>query len=627
MARRRGKLFYKLMFVLLLVSLGPLALVGYYMLNLSKDVLKQAILTDQRTLAAGLTDNVHTYVMAFKTLLSETSREPELQSSDPARLQEALSHCMQLHAAFIEMSVINSSGNEIVRVGRFLKSPSLRNLSQDELFRSAVKDGQYMGSLERFQGQYPTLMIAVQLLNNATGRPGGVLAGKLNLNGLTSILKTGFPESSQSQAAIIAPDGFLIAHSDMSQVFRPDARLPREVLDILLNTSDREGSGEILMQDGTRVLGAFAEEKSLGWLVYIQQPITVAERATSVMVSKTLKAFGFVLVFALFLGYLVSLIIVQPIQALREAALKLSEGRFEDLPELKMPNDEIGDLAQTFSQMSDSLRIKTAELIAAGDELERLNRSLESRVEARTRELRAAQDELINKERLAAIGQMASVVGHEIRNPLAVINNSAYFIKTKLGAAGGVDPKIEKHIAIIESEIQQANGIISEILGFARTRELMPKPVSLNNYMEELLASYPFPQHVEVERQFAPENPRVNIDAEEMKQAVRNVLGNAVEVMPARGALTVSTRVNAEGLAVIGIKDTGPGIPPDVAEKIFAPFFTTKARGTGLGLAVVKKVLERHRGRVALESAPGAGTLFKLYIPVYKEAPPDSRRA
>lgn len=615
------------MFVLLLVSLGPLALVGYYMLNLSKDVLKQAILTDQRTLAAGLTDNVHTYVMAFKTLLSETAREPELQSSDPARLQEALSHCMQLHAAFIEMSVINSSGNEIVRVGRFLKSPSLRNLSQDELFRSAVKDGQYMGSLERFQGQYPTLMIAVQLLNNATGRPEGVLAGKLNLNGLTSILKTGFPESSQSQAAIIAPDGFLIAHSDMSQVFRPDARLPREVLDILLNTSDREGSGEILMQDGTRVLGAFAEEKSLGWLVYIQQPITVAERATSVMVSKTLKAFGFVLVFALFLGYLVSLIIVQPIQALREAALKLSEGRFEDLPELKMPNDEIGDLAQTFSQMSDSLRIKTAELIAAGDELERLNRSLESRVEARTRELRAAQDELINKERLAAIGQMASVVGHEIRNPLAVINNSAYFIKTKLGAAGGVDPKIEKHIAIIESEIQQANGIISEILGFARTRELMPKPVSLNNYMEELLASYPFPQHVEVERQFAPENPRVNIDAEEMKQAVRNVLGNAVEVMPARGALTVSTRVNAEGLAVIGIKDTGPGIPPAVAEKIFAPFFTTKARGTGLGLAVVKKVLERHRGRVALESAPGAGTLFKLYIPVYKEAPPDSRRA
>jgi len=615
------------MFVLLLVSLGPLALVGYYMLNLSKDVLKQAILTDQRPLAAGLTDNVHTYVMAFKTLLSETAREPELQSSDPARLQEALSHCMQLHAAFIEMSVINSSGNEIVRVGRFLKSPSLRNLSQDELFRSAVKDGQYMGSLERFQGQYPTLMIAVQLLNNATGRPEGVLAGKLNLNGLTSILKTGFPESSQSQAAIIAPDGFLIAHSDMSQVFRPDARLPREVLDILLNTSDREGSGEILMQDGTRVLGAFAEEKSLGWLVYIQQPITVAERATSVMVSKTLKAFGFVLVFALFLGYLVSLIIVQPIQALREAALKLSEGRFEDLPELKMPNDEIGDLAQTFSQMSDSLRIKTAELIAAGDELERLNRSLESRVEARTRELRAAQDELINKERLAAIGQMASVVGHEIRNPLAVINNSAYFIKTKLGAAGGVDPKIEKHIAIIESEIQQANGIISEILGFARTRELMPKPVSLNNYMEELLASYPFPQHVEVERQFAPENPRVNIDAEEMKQAVRNVLGNAVEVMPARGALTVSTRVNAEGLAVIGIKDTGPGIPPAVAEKIFAPFFTTKARGTGLGLAVVKKVLERHRGRVALESAPGAGTLFKLYIPVYKEAPPDSRRA
>src|SRR5208282_1729826 len=135
-----------------------------------------------------------------------------------------------------------------------------------------------------------------------------------------------------------------------------------------------------------------------------------------------------------------------------------------------MTNDEIGDLGETFLAMSESLKEKTGELINAKQELEKFTKFLEKRVEARTRELKSAQDELIKKERLAAIGQMASVVGHEIRNPLAVINNSTYFIKTKLGTLGSVDPKIEKHIKIIESEIQQANGIINEILTYSRQR-------------------------------------------------------------------------------------------------------------------------------------------------------------
>jgi len=225
----------------------------------------------------------------------------------------------------------------------------------------------------------------------------------------------------------------------------------------------------------------------------------------------------------------------------------------------------------------------------------------------------------VKKERLAAIGQMSSVVSHEIRNPLAVINNSAYFIKAKLGALGPVDPKIEKHISIIESEIQQANGIINEILGFARTRELMLKPVKINDYLEDIMTAYPFPEIVKVTKLYAPENPWVNIDAEEMKQAVRNLIGNALEVMPEGGALTVESLLTGEFVR-LSVSDTGAGIPPEVIEKIFAPFFTTKARGTGLGLAVVKKAIDRHKGRVEIESTVGTGTTFRLFIPLYTES-------
>ncbi|MBP5286765.1 MAG: hypothetical protein J6Z08_02585, partial [Elusimicrobiales bacterium] len=254
----------------------------------------------------------------------------------------------------------------------------------------------------------------------------------------------------------------------------------------------------------------------------------------------------------------------------------------------------------------------------AQQELEKLNRSLENRVDARTRELKSAQDELIKKERLAAIGQMSSVVGHEIRNPLAVINNSIYFIKMKVAAAGMTpDPKVVKHISIIESEVRQANGIIDEILGFARTRELNPKVQSLNTYIEELIMSFPVPEHIKLVQELTDANPMVNIDSDEMAQALRNLIKNGIEVMPEKGTLCIRTAVADEGrMAEIDVEDTGPGIPREALEKIFAPFFTTKARGTGLGLAVVKKVTDRHKGRLEVASTVGSGTCFKIFLPV-----------
>ena len=355
-------------------------------------------------------------------------------------------------------------------------------------------------------------------------------------------------------------------------------------------------------------------------MVYIQRSISVAYQASTEMLSRTWRMMLIVTVFVLFLGYAVSLVITQPIQALREAAIKLGEGDFDYLPDLNMPNDEIGELAHTFMQMSESLKIKTAELMSAKEEQERLNRSLENRVEARTRELKSAQDELIKKERLAAIGQMASVVGHEIRNPLAVINNSIYFIKTKVNAAAAasavpIEPKIIKHIAIIESEIRQANGIIDEILGFARTRELNPKLIHLNSYLDDLTMSFPFPPHIELVKQLSPENPTVNIDTDEMTQAIRNLIKNGIEVMPEQGRMHVRTEM-AGDMVRIDVEDAGSGIPKETLEKIFAPFFTTKARGTGLGLAVVKKIVDRHKGRVEVSSVVGKGTCFKLFIPL-----------
>lgn len=624
--KKRGRLFYKFLLIFLIVSLVPLGIVGYYLVNLSQVTLNRAISRDQESLAVGFADTVSSYIVNFRNVLTDAAHLADFASMNVTKQREMVSHIMQLHAAFLEISVIDAGGQETIRLGRFERDSKMRDFSADALFAKVMRAGEFVGGLEKYQGKYPAITMGAQIINPATNQPVGAILAKMSLTALSSLLKTGFPETTHTQAAVIDSSGFLIAHSNDKEIYKPDAKLPDDVLRILLQNDAKTGGGELILESGERVLGAFAEISDLGWVVYIQRSVSVAYSASNDMLKRTWRMMLIVTVFVLFLGYAVSLVITQPISALREAAIKLGEGDFDYLPDLSMPNDEIGELAHTFMQMSESLKVKTAEIMSAKDELERLNRSLENRVEARTRELKSAQDELIKKERLAAIGQMASVVGHEIRNPLAVINNSIYFIKTKTNAQPSPEPKVLKHISIIESEIRQANGIIDEILGFARTRELNPKLVHLNSYLEDLTMSFPVPPHIELVKSFASENPTVNIDADEMTQALRNLIKNGIEVMPERGKVFVRSEMVDAGTVRIDVEDTGAGIPKETLEKIFAPFFTTKARGTGLGLAVVKKVADRHKGRIEATSVVGQGTCFKLFIPVVQNPPPPAPR-
>jgi signal transduction histidine kinase len=618
--RRRGKLAYKILFWFLLISLVPMAIVGYHLINVSQQSLRKETLTMQESLAVGFADTVDKYIATFRNVMTETSSLEDFTSMNPARQQQYLNRILQIHLAVLELSVMNDRGVETLRIGRYLgPAPELRDFSREDLFQVAMgPKGQYIGRLERFQGLYPTVSVSVPIVDarSQPARAVGVLAARISLNPLSTMLAMEFPATGNSSAAVVSPDGFLVAHSDPKEIYKPDARLSDDVLKIVTTQASDHGGGE-MPADGRRLLAAYSQTHDLGWIVYVQQPIETANQSADEMRTQIVKFFLVVAAFMVLFSLAMANHITQPIRMLKDAADRLGRGQFEDLPEVVTTNDEIGDLAQTFVGMSDSLKEKTGELIHAKQELEKFTKFLEKRVDARTRELKAAQDELIKKERLAAIGQMASVVGHEIRNPLAVINNSIYFIKTKLSTGQEPDPKIAKHIKIIESEIQQANGIINEILTYSRQREMQVERVSLNTWLEELLSVYPFPPHIMLEKNFDVVNPYVEIDPTEVQQAVRNLIGNGIEVMPAPkgGKITIRTSIPEPGWVRIDIGDQGGGIPPDVLDKIFAPFFTTKARGTGLGLAVVRKVVDRHKGRVDVESKVGVGTTFMLSLP------------
>jgi len=219
-----------------------------------------------------------------------------------------------------------------------------------------------------------------------------------------------------------------------------------------------------------------------------------------------------------------------------------------------------------------------------------------------------AEKDIIRRERLAAIGQMANVVSHEMRTALAVIKNSLSFLKSRLGET---DSKVARHLDIIECEVKTSNQILVDILSFSKATDAKQEAVDVNAELMEILESLPLPKNVFLKTEFAEGLPHLLMDKTAFRQAISNLLLNAGEAIEEKGTVIVQTGRTKENIFV-AVKDTGRGIHSSIQKKIFEPFFTTKSQGTGLGLAIVKKIVERNEGKIHLESQPGEGTTVTL---------------
>ena len=235
-------------------------------------------------------------------------------------------------------------------------------------------------------------------------------------------------------------------------------------------------------------------------------------------------------------------------------------------------------------------------------------------LEDKIRQLTETREKLLRSERLAAIGEMAAYVAHEIRNPLTTIGGFARSIE-RLGAN---NEKISTSSKIIVQEVQRLEKILNSIRDFSKPEEPQKTKTQINKLMEdtlELTAGYLKEIGITVYKELGYDLPEVLVDPGQMKQVFLNLVKNAAESMPKGGTLNVRTCVE-NGSIKIDFADTGEGIPTEMTEKIFVPFFTTKSYGTGVGLALSQKIVDDHEGKLSVFSETGRGSIFSIRLPL-----------
>jgi two-component system NtrC family sensor kinase len=250
------------------------------------------------------------------------------------------------------------------------------------------------------------------------------------------------------------------------------------------------------------------------------------------------------------------------------------------------------------------------------------NSRLYEGVKQQMTELKQTQAQLVQSTKLAAIGELAANIAHEINNPLTTVLGFASFIAERLKPE---DPMREE-LTLIQDEASRARDIVRDLLQFSRQRDFMPETANLNHVLDQVVTMVRRQGAfgiVSVAEEYAPDLPTVEVDVSRIKQVFLNIINNAVYVMPNGGTLTVRTKADHRGVRV-ELEDTGPGIAPEHRDRIFDPFFTTKPEvsGTGLGLSVSLGIVQSHGGTIEVLSEVGKGTTFTVVLPLRVDGEP-----
>ncbi|KAF0108723.1 MAG: integral membrane sensor signal transduction histidine kinase [Anaerolineaceae bacterium] len=397
------------------------------------------------------------------------------------------------------------------------------------------------------------------------------------------------------------------AQIDTVTIFLGDLRVSTNVMtetgERAVGTRLSQEVAEVVLQQGTEYVGeAFVVNQNyitryeplrdhtgqVVGVLYVGTPQSSFTQLLNTLTEQIFLVAAITILMTFILATPVSRFITRPLKDLRElvyASRRVIEGDLDARASVTA-GGEVGLVAKSFNNMLDALR--------------------------------STREQLIHSENLASLGQLAAGVAHELNNPLATV---LLYSESMLKERAEADPD-NKDLRTIVSETKRCKRIVSDLLNFARQNQVVAQPTDIHAIIDELLEIAPRrikTVKVDFVKDFDPNLPIIEGDPIQLRQVLSNLLINAVEAMPEGGAVTICTRTEPPGMITIEIQDTGVGIPPESLNKLFAPFFTTKpmGKGIGLGLSIVYGIVKMHSGQIRAKSQVNKGTTFTINLPIH----------
>ncbi len=407
--------------------------------------------------------------------------------------------------------------------------------------------------------------------------------------GVRETLESALYSENVAYAAIVDPAGTIIAHSDPSRV---GERLPAG--DDLGALAEATGVTQLRAVYRTDRMLEWRQPMLLGDIAFAdvrvgQSTLLIRETLTEALEPAAFAA-AVALLVAVVVAVLLAQIVVRPIHVIRSGLSRLGQGDLGATLDLK--GDEFKELGDVFASLTSQLK----EVIPHS----------------------AKRSQLLDlSRRVTALGRLTAGVAHEVKNPLNAMTIHLELLKQKLAVSAG-PAATESHLDVIGREIRRLDDVVQGFLKFARPEELTLRPIAPQELIDEVLNTLAVEADVTgvtIESSIAPDVPKIEADGGILRQALLNLAKNAVQAMPDGGTLTIASAPTKDGRVEIRITDTGVGIAPENLARIFDLYFTTKDKGTGIGLSLVYRTIQLHNGDIDVESMPGKGTTFIIKMP------------
>jgi signal transduction histidine kinase len=596
----------------LLLSVTILITTSFLYILGSFQYLQTFVTVRQRLVAEGAAETVRAFVGEKIDALERTVAIAGIANASEKQQKLALERLLGKESSFRQTVLLSAERRERVRISRLSKSLSIQTLSYDadEVIFAAERGKTYIGPvyIDKISGE-PMLVVAVPVMD-VFGDIKGTLAAELNLKSMWDLMEN-LKVGNRGLAYVVDKRGDLIAFKDIGRVLKGEnlTRLEEVASFVEKKGGNRAGDPNIVRGiQNTWVVSAHIDLVVPDWAVVVELPLDEAYESVVTWLKLSGGMVVLIFVLAVLSSMYLSKRITGPIMKLRDAAGEIGKGNLDTKIEI-LSKDEIGELAVSFNRMTEDLK-------ESRRQIEIYSKTLEQKVEERTKELQESQKRLLQSEKMAAVGQLAAGVAHEINNPMAVI----------LGFARGIARAVEEGEPLylparsIEREAERCKNIVRDLLMFSRAGKRDVAKEEMNAIVDEtllLVRSGAKAKSVRIETNFGANLAAIMVDKNQIQQVIVNICNNAMDAMSEGGVLTITTRQGGDYVET-EIADTGAGMTEEVRRHIFEPFFTTKplGKGTGLGLSISYEIIERHNGRIEVTSGLGRGTTFRIMLPV-----------